>query len=150
EGVTLFMTLVAAFQALLCRYSGQTDLVVGTPIAGRTCVETESLLGCFVNTLVLRTDLSGNPHFRELLRRVRGVTLGAYDYQALPFEKLVEVLQPVRDLSRNPLAQVMIVLQQSQQTARELPGLTVRPVTVDSGTAKFELTLSLQDTEQGL
>jgi amino acid adenylation domain-containing protein/non-ribosomal peptide synthase protein (TIGR01720 family) len=150
EGATLFMTLIAAFQTLLCRYTGQTDLVVGTPIAGRRRAETESLLGFFVNTLVLRTDLRGNPRFRELLGRVREVTLGAYDHQDLPFEKLVEALQPVRDLSRNPLVQVMVVLQQSPPQARELPGLTVRPVAVDCGTAKFELTLSLQNTEQGL
>ena len=150
EGITLFMTLVAAFQTLLYRYTGQTDLVVGTPVAGRTRVETEGLLGFFVNTLVLRTDLSGNPRFRELLRRVREVTLGAYDHQDLPFEKLVEVLQPVRDLSRNPLVQVMVALQPSQLPTMELPELTVRPITVDCGTAKFDLTLSLQDTAQGL
>ena len=150
EGGTLFMTLVAAFQTLLYRYTGQTDLVVGTPIAGRTRVETEGLLGFFVNMLVLRTDLSGNPRFRELLRRVREVMLGAYDHQELPFEKLVEALQPVRDLSRHPLVQVMVALQQSPPPTMELPGLTVRPVTVDCGTAKFDLTLSLQDTEQGL
>jgi amino acid adenylation domain-containing protein/non-ribosomal peptide synthase protein (TIGR01720 family) len=150
EGVTLFMTLVAAFQMLLCRYTGQTDLVVGTPIAGRTRVETESLLGFFVNTLVLRADLSGNPRFRELLGRVREVALGAYDHQDLPFEKLVETLQPVRDLSRNPLVQVMVALQQPPPPAKELPGLTAHPVAIDCGTAKFELTLALQDTAQGL
>jgi amino acid adenylation domain-containing protein/non-ribosomal peptide synthase protein (TIGR01720 family) len=150
EGTTLFMTLVAAFQTLLCRYTGQTDLVVGTPISGRTRVETEGLLGFFVNTLVLRTDLSGNPRFRELLRRVRKVSLGAYEHQDLPFEKLVEALQPARDLSRNPLVQVMVALQLPPPPAEELPGLTVHPVAVDCGTAKFDLTLSLQDTEQGL
>jgi amino acid adenylation domain-containing protein/non-ribosomal peptide synthase protein (TIGR01720 family) len=150
EEVTLFMTLAAAFQTLLYRYSGQTDLVMGTPIAGRTRVETENLLGFFVNTLALRTDLSGNPRFRDLLGRVREVTLGAYDHQELPFEQLVESLQPVRDLSRHPLVQVMIALQPSPPPTTELPGLTARPVAVDGGTAKFELTLSLQDTEQGL
>jgi amino acid adenylation domain-containing protein len=150
EGATLFMTLVAAFQALLFRYTGQTDVVVGTPVAGRIRVETEGLLGFFVNTVVLRTDLSGNPRFCELLRRVRAVTLGAYDHQDLPFEQLVDALQPVRDLSRHPLVQVMVALQPPPPPATELPGLTVCPVEVDCGTAKFELTLSLQDTEQGL
>jgi amino acid adenylation domain-containing protein/non-ribosomal peptide synthase protein (TIGR01720 family) len=150
EGVTLFMTLVAAFQTLLCRYTGQTDLVVGTPLTGRTRVETEGLLGFFVNTLILRLDLSGNPCFRDLLIRVRAVMLGAFDHQDLPFEKLVETLRPARDLSRNPLVQVMIALQPPPPTTTELPGLSVRPVTVDCGTAKFDLTLSLQDTEQGL
>ncbi len=150
EDVTLFMTLVAAFQTLLCRYTGQTDLVVGTPVTGRTRVETEGLLGFFVNTLILRTDLSGNPSFREVLQRVRTVALGAYDHQDLPFEKLVEALQPERDLSRHPLVQVVVALQQPPPLATELSGLTVCPVAVDCGTAKFELTLSLQDTMQGL
>jgi amino acid adenylation domain-containing protein/non-ribosomal peptide synthase protein (TIGR01720 family) len=147
EGVTSFMMLVTAFQTLLYHYTGQTDLVVGTPLAGRTRVETEGLLGFFVNTLVLRADLSGNPRFRELLSQVREVTLKAYDHQDLPFEKLVETLQPVRDLSRNPLVQVMVALQQPPPPAEELPGLTVRSVAIDCRTAKFELSLFLQDTE---
>jgi aspartate racemase len=150
HGSTLFMTLVAALQTLLYRYTGHTDLAVGTPVAGRRRVETEGLLGCFVNTLVLRTDLRGNPRFCELLRRVREVMLAAYDHQDLPFEKLVEALQPVRDLSRNPLVQVMVAWQSSPARFAALPGLTVRPVPIDPGTAKFELTLSLQDTESGL
>jgi non-ribosomal peptide synthetase component F/aryl carrier-like protein len=149
-GATLFMTLLAAFKTLLSRYTGQTDLVVGTPVAGRTRVETESLLGFFVNMLVLRTHLDGDPRFRDLLQRVRKVALDAYDHQEIPFEKLVEVLQPERDLSHTPLVQAVITLQQGAQTPKELAGLSVYPVTTDCNTAKFDLTLSLHDTEQGL
>src|SRR5207249_10097416 len=108
EGATLFMAVLAAFTILLQRYTGQDDLLVGTPIANRTRLEIEGLIGFFVNTLVLRSDLSGDPTFREALRRVRGVALGAYAHQDLPFEKLVEELHPPRDLSRSALFQVMV------------------------------------------
>ena len=150
EGVTLFMTLLAAFQTLLYRFTSQDDIVVGSPIAGRNRVEIEGLIGFFVNTLVLRTNLSGNPSFRELLSRVREVALGAYAHQDLPFEKLVEELHPERSLSHTPLFQVLFVLQNAQMSAMELQGLTLSPLRVDSETAKFDLSLYMVDTEQGL
>ncbi|PMB43198.1 non-ribosomal peptide synthetase [Fischerella thermalis CCMEE 5330] len=150
EGVTLFMVLLAAFKTLLYRYTGQTDLVVGTPIANRNQIETENLLGCFINTLVLRTDLSNNPSFRELLARVRETTLAAYAHQDLPFEQLVKELQPERTLSHNPLFQTMFVFQDSPLQTLELPGLKLTPSIVDSGFAEFDLTLFLEDTKLGL
>jgi amino acid adenylation domain-containing protein len=150
EGVTQFMTLLAAFNVLLHRYTSQDDLIVGTPIANRNRLETEGLIGFFVNALVLRTDLSGNPSFRELLRRVREVCLGAYGHQDLPFDRLVEELHVQRDLSRNPLFQVMFVLHNTSLRAVELPGMTLSPVEGDSETAHFDLTLQILDTEQGL
>jgi amino acid adenylation domain-containing protein len=150
EGVTQFMTLLAAFKALLYRYTSQDDLIVGAPIANRNRLEIEGLVGCFVNALVLRTDLSGNPSFRDLLRRVREVCLGAYGHQDLPFDRLVEELRLKRDLSRNPLFQVMFVLQNASMRAVELPGLTLSPVEGDSETAHFDLTLVVVDAEQGL
>jgi len=150
EGATLFMTLLAAFKVLLHCYSSQDDLVVGTPIANRNRLEIEDLIGFFVNALVLRTDLSGNPTFRELLRRVREVCFGAYAHQDLPFERLVEELHLDRDLSRNPLFQVMFVLQNASVQTVEMPGLTLNPVVADSGTTHFDLTLHIVDSERGL
>jgi hypothetical protein len=122
---TLFMTLLAAFQVLLGRYSGQEDIVVGSAIANRNRAQLEPLIGFFVNSLVLRTDLSGNPTFRELLGRVRKTTIEAYDRQDLPFEKLVEELHPERDLSRNPLFQVVFALQNAPMQPLELPGISL-------------------------
>jgi amino acid adenylation domain-containing protein len=150
EGVTLFMTLLAAWQTLLYRYSGHEDIIVGIPIAGRNQVETEGLIGFFVNTLAIRTNLSGNPSFRQLLSRVREVALGAYTHQDLPFEKLVEALQPERDLSHSPLFQVAFVLQNFPKSSKELSGLSINSLNVDSGTAKFDLTLFMWETEPGL
>ncbi|MCL4532020.1 MAG: amino acid adenylation domain-containing protein, partial [Actinobacteria bacterium] len=141
EGVTLFMTLLAAFQTLLSRYTGQEDIPVGCPVAGRTQAETEGLIGFFVNTLVMRTDLSGDPSFQELLSRVREVTLGAYAHQDLPFERLVEELHPERNLSHNPLFQVALAFENTPPSSLKLPGLVVNPVEVDTATAKFDLTL---------
>lgn len=142
-GVTLFMTLLAAFQTLLHRYTGQTDLAIGSPIANRHRSELEGLIGFLVNSLVLRTDLAGDPSFRELLERVRDVTLTAYDHQDLPFEKLVEELQPVRSLSQNPLFQVVFALQNTPIEQLALPGLVLSPVELETKTARFDLELYL-------
>ena len=147
EGVTLYMTLLAVFNLLLWRYSGQSDVVVGTPIAGRNQLATEGLIGLFVNTLVLRTRLSGNPSFSELLERVREVTLGAYAHQDLPFEKLVEELQPERDMSRSPLFQVMFVLQNTTMETFRLRGLEAIGIGGEDETAKFDLTMGLAEVQ---
>jgi len=149
-GVTLFMTLLGAFAALLSRYSGQEDLVIGSPIANRNYRPTEGLIGFFVNILPLRLDLSGDPTFEELLARVRQVTLEAYAHQDVPLEKLVEELQPERNWSHMPLFQVVLALQNVPMEQLELPGLTLTPLELESHTAKFDLTLALQETAQGL
>ncbi len=142
QGATLFMVLLAAFQTLLYRYTGQDDITVGTPIAGRDSGETEKLIGFFINTLVLRGDLSGEPSFIELVQRTKEVTLQAYAHQDVPFEKLVEVLSPERNLGNTPLFQVMIVLQNAPQGDLRLGAATLQPLdAVDNGTAKFDLLL---------
>ncbi len=150
EGVTLFMTLLTAFKVLLCRYTQQNDILVGTPTANRNRFEIEGLIGFFVNTLVLRTDLGGNPSFRELLRRVREVTLGAYSHQDLPFEYLVEKLQPERDLSHSPLFQVMFVLQNAPKNEFQLSGITLSSLKLENQTAQFDLSVDIFETESGL
>ncbi len=145
QGVTSFMLLTAALSALLHRYTMQDDIALGTPIANRTRVETEGLIGFLLNTLVLRADLSGNPTFEELLARVKETTLGAYDHQDVPFEMLVDALQPQRDMSRTPLFQVMLDLQQSQLSRLDLPDLTFSLLRIDDGTAKFDMAFSLEE-----
>ncbi len=136
---TLFMTLLSAFQILLSRYTGQNDIVVGTPIANRTLSEVEPLIGFFVNNLVLRTDLSGNPTFRELLHRVQTATLSAYAHQDVPFEKLVEAVQPTRDLSRHPLFQIVFALQNTPIEPLILPDLNLEAIDIDSETSRVDL-----------
>lgn len=151
EGVTLFMSLLATFQTLLHRYSEQEDIIVGTPIAGRNQVETEKLIGLFLNNLAIRTNLSGNPTFRQLLAQVRQVTLEAYEHQDLPFEKLVEELQPERSLSRHPIFDVMLNLNNTPQTAFKLPGLSITPfLELTEPESKFSMTLYVQEQDNQL
>ncbi|MFE1744009.1 amino acid adenylation domain-containing protein [Coleofasciculus sp. H7-2] len=150
EKVTLFMTLLAAFKTLLYAHTGQEDILIGSPIANRDRVELETLIGFFVNTLVLRTDLSGNPSFRELLARVREVTLGAYAHQDLPFEKLVEVLQPNRKQSEFPLFKVWFALENAPIPDVKLPKLTLSSVNFYSGIARYDLRFGLTETTAGL
>ncbi len=150
EGATLYMVLLAAFSVLLSRYAGSDDVVVGSPVAGRTRRETEGLIGFFVNTVVVRTELGGDPSFREVLRRVREATLGAYEHQDLPFEHLVAELQPERSLGHSPLFQVLVALQNADASGGELPGLTTEPVDAEIGTAMFDLSLMLAAHEGGL
>jgi amino acid adenylation domain-containing protein len=150
EDATLFMMMLAAFQVLLRRYTGQEDILVGSPIANRHHAETETLIGFFVNTLVLRTNLGGNPTFRELLRRVQRMALDAYAHQDLPFEKLVEELHPDRDLSRNPLVQVMLALQNAPMGDLKLHGLTARPQEFESDVVRFDLEFHIYDLPEGL
>src|SRR6202044_2131352 len=133
----------AGFQAWLSRVSGQTDFTLGTPIAGRNRLETEGLIGFFVNTLVLRADLSGDPSAGERVSRVRRQTLDAYQHQDLPFEKLVDALDPERSLSRSPLFQVMLVLQNTAPERLEMPGIGMETVAVPATAADFDLTLTL-------
>jgi hypothetical protein len=150
EGVTLFMSLLAAFAGLLYCHTGQEDIVVGTDVANRNRIETEALIGFFTNQLALRIDLSGDVSFRELLARVREVTLGAYAHQDLPFERLVKALQPKRDPARSPLFQVKFVLQNDPPIELDLEGLTLSPMSFDNPTAKFDLLMTVINQKQEL
>src|SRR5436305_5868975 len=156
RGATLFMTLLAAFSALLARYSAQEDLAVGSPVAGRTRAEVEGLIGVFINTLVLRQDLAGDPAFGALVERVRDTALGAYAHQEMPFEKLVEELRPERRLGHSPLFQVLFILQsdplaaEARAAAAPEASLTLRPIDVHPGVSRFDLTLSAVESDGGL
>jgi amino acid adenylation domain-containing protein len=150
EGVTLFMTLAAGLKVLFHRYSGQSVITIGTPVANRTRSALEPLIGFFVNSLVLSTELEGELSFREALARVREVSLGAYAHQDLPFEQLVEAVRPKRDLSRHPLFQVMFALQNAPFEPLELPGLRLSALTVERSSSQFDLTLFAQEGDGGL
>ena len=150
EGVSLFMTLLAAFSVLLSRYSGQQDIVVGSPIANRNHDELEDLIGLFVNSLVMRTDVSGNPGFRTLVQRVNKSVLGAFDHQDLPFEKLVDELHPERDLSRNPLFQVMFALQNTPMEFQQLQGLILDVFTQETQVTRFDMEVHIWQGDDSL
>jgi amino acid adenylation domain-containing protein len=150
EGATLFMTLLAAFQILLQRYTGQDDIAVGSPIAGRTRSELEGLIGFFVNTLVYRNNLSGDPSFRKFLANVRDGALNAYEHQDLPFEKLVEELNPERSLTHSPVFQVLFAVQNVPRQKLEIPGLTATPLEIESTTAKFDLFAAFVERDRQL
>ncbi|HEY2511183.1 MAG TPA: condensation domain-containing protein, partial [Polyangiaceae bacterium] len=150
QDATLFMTLLAAFMVLLGRYAGQDDVSVGTPIANRTRKETEPLIGFFVNAIVVRASLAGDARFVDVLAKVKEAALGAFAHQEVPFERLVEALESERDPSRNPLFQVMFGLQNAPSGELSLPGLTLRAIDAPNGTAKFDLTLILEDGPAGL
>src|SRR5262249_15906916 len=146
----LFMSLLAGFQVLLARYSGQQDIAVGTPIAGRNRKETEGLIGLFLNTLVMRVNVGGNPSVSELLARVREAALGAYAHQRLPFGKLVDEIRPQRSLSHQPLFQVWFVLQNIPSGSVDLPGLRVEKFPIEDSFTKFDLMLSLSEGQKEL
>jgi aspartate racemase len=150
HSVTLYMTLLAAFQTLLYRYTGKQDIIVGSPIAGRGHAETEGLIGFFVNTLAMRTELSGELTFAQLLQRVKKTALDAYANQDLPFEKLVETLSPERDMGSTPFFQAVFGLQDGQLPEIQFGSAAVQMSPVDNGTAKFDLTLLLEESEAGI
>ena len=148
---TLFMTLLAAFNVVLQHFSGREDIVVGTDLANRNRPEIEGLIGFFVNSLALRTDLTGNPKFNEIMHRVREVCLGAFSHQELPFEKLVEELNPDRGAGQNPLFQVLFgFINENSNLALDLPGLSLKPMVFDNKTSIFEFSLYMADTPSGL
>ena len=150
EGATLFMVLLAAFQVLLSRLTGKSDIVVGTDVAGRTHVETEGLIGFFVNLLALRTEVHGTMSFRHIVQQVRAMTLGAYMHQEVPFDLVVEHLQIERSAKQTPLVQVLFVLQNTPRSMEQLPGIAFEPLQAEEIRAKFDLALFLSEDAQGL
>ncbi len=150
EHATLYMTLLSAFNILLARYSGQSDICVGSPIANRQRPELEGLIGFFVNTLIIRTQIKGGESFKDVVQRVKSTTLAAYKHQDIPFEHLVEALKPERSLSHSPLFQVMFVLQNAGSDSLELPGITVSDIDCEADTARFDILMSLRETDGGL
>lgn len=150
EKVTLFTTLLAAFSIVLQRYSGQTDIIIGTPIAGRTRSEFEDVVGFFSNSLVIRTDLSGNPTFRDYLKQVKEVLLGAQTYQDFPFEKLVEELRPARSLSYHPVFQIVFAFQNDSIEPIKMPGLTMSMLEIGKATSQFDLTANIVESSEEL
>jgi len=150
ENASLCMTLLSAFNVLMCRYSGQDDISLGFPLANRKRVETESMIGFFVNTVVMRSSLTGDPDFRDFLARVKEVSFGAFNHQDLPFEQLVEALDITRDTSRNPLFQVMFTLQNAPLEDLEFPNVQAQIMPLDNHTAKFDLWISLWERRDGI
>jgi amino acid adenylation domain-containing protein len=150
EGTTLFMTMLAAFGTLLYRWSGQDDMLIGTPVSGRSRTELEPLIGYFSNSVVLRLSLSGDPTFRELLQQTKEVALAAYSHQHLPFEKLVTEMQPQRDLSYSPMYQVMFSVGEHKDLGIDLPGMEIAPIVIDRGVAKFDMTLGMTELRHDL
>jgi amino acid adenylation domain-containing protein len=150
ENASLFMTLLAVWKLTLHHFTGQNDIVLGAPVANRNRSEFEGMIGFFVNSIILRTDLGGNPSFRELLRRVREVTLGAFSNQDFPFERLVEALQPARNMSRNPLFQADFILQNAPRSSYHVSGLSFEPLPVETGTAQLDMTLDLVEEGDGI
>ncbi|MDP6151119.1 MAG: condensation domain-containing protein, partial [Gammaproteobacteria bacterium] len=150
QNATLFMVLLTAFKIFLARYSGQDDIVVGTPIAGRQQTELEGLIGLFLNTLAMRTDVTGNPTFTELLKRVQATSLDAFAHQDIPFDRIVDALHPTRDMSHSPVYQVQFMLQNAPANGSPVEGLEFQHVEFDYGTSKFDLTLATAETEDGL
>ncbi len=144
QNATTFMVLLAGFQALLARYTGQTDIATGTPVANRNQTETEGLIGFFVNTLVLRTRLDGDPSFNDIVSRVREVCLGAYTNQDLPFERIVEELRPERHLDANPLFQVMFTVRETASADLRIPDAALKVLEPPEGISKFDLTLEVE------
>jgi amino acid adenylation domain-containing protein len=150
EGATMFMTMLAAFGTLLWRWSGQEDMLIGTPVSGRSRTELEPLIGYFSNSVVLRMNMGGDPTFRELLKQTKEVALAAYSHQHLPFEKLVTEIQPQRDLSYSPMYQVMFSVGEHKDLGIELPGMEITPIIIDRGVAKFDMTLGMTELKHDL